>query len=133
MNSFSSRTINNFKHLDYRMSIWAAIFIATCPIDVYLNEGIRKDETQNKYYKLGTSKLDGYIKRGKHQDNKDTPEIDSRAVDIYYVGWKNTDSNKDPRWLILREHADKIDKITGINTTKGFDWGWDNPHYEIKD
>lgn len=131
LNSFSSRTIERFKHLHYKVSLWTAIFIATCPIDCFLNEGIRTAEDQNKYYKQGNSKLDGYIKKGKHQDDSSTPEIDSRAVDIYYVGWKSSDSEKDERWDILYKHALEVDRITGIKMTHGYNWGWDKPHHEL--
>lgn len=131
MNSFSNKTKERFKGLHHEMSIWASVFIATCPVDVYISEGLRSAEDQNKYFKQGNSKLDGYIKKGKHQDNKETPEIDARAVDLYYVGWKNTDSDKDERWDIMRKHADEVDRKTGIKTIKGYDWGWDKPHYEL--
>ncbi len=129
MNSFSSRTKERMKGLHHEMAIWTAVFIATCPIDVYLNEGIRSTEDQQKYFKQGNSKLDGIKKRGKHQDDLSTPEIDARAVDIYYVGWN---SNEDlVKWKILRDHATLVDKITGINVTHGYDWGWDKPHHEL--
>ena len=129
MNSFSSRTKERMKGLHHEISIWTAVFIATCPIDVYLNEGIRSTEDQQKYFKQGNSKLDGIKKRGKHQDDLSTPEIDARAVDIYYVGWN---SNEDlVKWKILRDHATLVDKITGINVTHGYDWGWDKPHHEL--
>lgn len=131
MNFFSNKTKERFKHLHYEVSIWTAVFIATCPIDCYLNEGLRSTEDQQKYFKMGNSKLDGIKKRGKHQDDLSTPEIDARAVDIYYVGWKKTDSDTDKRWDIMHEHALKVDKLTGIKMTHGYTWGWDKPHHEL--
>ena len=131
MNNFSNKTKERFKGLHHEMSIWASVFIATCPVDVYISEGLRSAEDQNKYFKQGNSKLDGYVKKGKHQDDLSTPEIDARAVDIYYVGWKPSDKDKDSRWETLYKHALEVDRITGIKMTHGYTWGWDKPHHEL--
>ena len=132
MNSFSSRTKERMKGLHHEMAIWTAVFIATCPIDVYLNEGIRSTEDQQKYFKQGNSKLDGIKKRGKHQDDLSTPEIDARAVDIYYVGWKPSDKDKDSRWETLYKHALEVDRLTGIKMIHGYTWNFYDPaHHEL--
>ena len=132
MNVFSNKTKERFKHLHYEVSIWTAVFIATCPIDCYLNEGLRSTEDQQRYFKQGNSKLDGINKRGKHQDDLSTPEVDSRAVDIYYVGWKPSDKDKDERWGIMYKHALEVDRITGIKMNHGYAWKfYDAPHHEL--
>lgn len=131
MNKASKRTRDNCKHLHYKLSLWVGYMLATCPVDFYVNEGLRSDEDQNKYYKQGTSKIDGYNKRGSHQDDLSTPEKDSRAVDIYYVDWTNKDKNDGSRWKILRESGEKCADMLGIKLIYGYDWGWDSPHFEL--
>lgn len=131
MNKISKKSIERCKHAHYKILLWLGCFITTCPIDVYVVEGLRSDEDQNKYFKKGTSKIDGYKVRGNHQDDLRTEEIDARAVDLYYVGWKPTDSNSDPRWGVIREHCKVVDNLLGIKMVHGYDWGWDAPHHEL--
>ena len=132
MNKASKRTIKRCKYLHHKMALWLGYMLATSPVDFFVSEGLRSDVDQNKYYKKGTSKLDGYKKRGRHQDDLSTPEIDSRAIDIYYVGWTNKDASNDPRWTKLYEHGKLCANKLGIKLVYGFDWGWDKPHYELE-
>ena len=124
MNKASKRTVSRIKGIDHRLSMWVGYMLATCPIDFFVTEGMRTAEKQNEYFKKGTSKLDGYNKIGNHQLG--------RAVDIYYVGWTNKDSNNDPRWTTLREHGEICAKQLGLELVFGYDWGWDKPHVELK-
>ncbi|MDY4801468.1 MAG: M15 family peptidase, partial [Fusobacterium mortiferum] len=62
--------------------------------------------------------------RSKHQDGK--------AIDVYYVGWESGDSLTDDRWYILIESFKKAGKMLGLRLAFGYDWGWDNPHIELR-
>lgn len=133
MNKASKRTMDNLYGVHHKLVAVAAYALAISEVDFFVNEGLRTTEKQQEYYKSGTSKLDGINKRGKHQDDLSTETIDARAIDVYYVGWKNTDSNKDPRWKKLRDTFEFAAKMLGVKLEFGYDWGWDSPHIELKD
>lgn len=123
MNKASKRTRNNLKGVDHRLCTLVGYVLAISDVDFFVNEGVRTTETQQRYFKNGKSKLDGINKKSNHQLG--------RAVDVYYTGWTNKDSSKDPRWIKLIETFRIGAKKLGINVVFGFDWGWDNPHIEL--
>lgn len=131
MNKASRRTRDNLYGVHHKLVAVVGYALAISEIDFYVNEGLRTVEKQQQYFKEGKSKLDGIKKRGNHQDNPNTEDIDARAVDVYYVGWKNTDSNKDPRWKKLRDTFELAGKMLGVKLVFGYDWGWDAPHIEL--
>ena len=58
--------------------------------------------------------------------------VDGKAIDVYYVGWESDDSLTDDRWYILIESFKKAGKMLGLKLRFGYDWGWDNPHIELR-
>jgi peptidoglycan L-alanyl-D-glutamate endopeptidase CwlK len=77
MFKFSTASKERLKscHKDIRLIVSHAI--TTTPIDFGIAEGHRSLELQNKYFLQGLSKIDGIIKKGKHNTKP------SLAVDIY--------------------------------------------------
>lgn len=125
MNKASSRTRNNLKGVDERLALLVGYVLAISEVDFFVNEGLRTTETQQKYYKEGSSQLDGIVKKSKHQLGK--------AIDVYYAGWTNEDDKNDPRWKKLIDTFKLAGKNLGLDLIFGYDWGWDKPHIELKD
>lgn len=123
MNKASKRTINNLCGVNHKLCMLVGYALAISEVDFFVNEGLRTLEKQQEYFKKGTSKLDGINKKSNHQLG--------RAVDIYYVGWKNTDKSDDPRWEKLINSFRIAAENLGIKITFGYDWGWDKPHVEL--
>lgn len=131
--TFKERT----KGLHPNLILWLGYMLATCPVDIYITEGVRSVETQQEYYASGRTKpgtiktnCDGVKSLSKHQIQKDGY---GHAVDIYYVGWKNTDSDHDPRWKTIYEHGLKCASLLGIEMSHGYAWKslYDAPHHEL--
>ena len=131
MNKASERTLGNLYGVHHKLVAVVAYALAISEIDFFVFYWLRTTEKQQEFYKKGLSKLDGVKKRGNHQDDLKTEDIDARAVDVYYVGWKNTDSQKDKRWLKLKEAFEVAGRQLGVKLVFGYDWGWDNPHIEL--
>ena len=125
MNKASNRTRENLKGVNHKLIAVVGYALAISEVDFWVNEGLRTTEKQQEYFKTGASQLDGINKKSNHQLG--------RAVDIYYVGWKNTDSSNDPRWKKLRDTFELAGKQLGIKLEFGYDWGWDKPHIELVD
>lgn len=127
MNKASKRTKDNLKGVDERLSVLVGYALAISEIDFFVNEGLRTVETQQKYFKEGKSQLDGVNKKSKHQIGK--------AIDVYYVGWTNKDSQDDPRWKKLIDTFRLAGEKLGLDLTFGYDWKSfvDKPHIELKD
>lgn len=123
MNKASRRTRENLKGVNHKLIAVVGYALAISEVDFWVNEGLRTTEKQQEYFKTGASQLDGINKKSNHQLG--------RAVDIYYVGWKNTDSSNDPRWKKLRDTFELAGKQLGIKLEFGYDWGWDKPHIEL--
>lgn len=123
MNKASRRTRDNLKGVNHKLIAVVGYALAISEVDFWVNEGLRTTEKQQEYFKTGASHLDGINKKSNHQLG--------RAVDIYYVGWKNTDSSNDPRWKKLRDTFELAGKQLGITLEFGYDWGWDKPHIEL--
>ena len=124
MNKASRRTKDKLKGVDVRLAMLVGYVLVTSPIDFFVNEGVRSERKQKEYYRDGKSRCDGVEKRSKHQDGK--------AIDVYYVGWESSDSPTDERWFLLIESFKKAGKMLGLRLEFGYDWGWDNPHIELK-
>lgn len=123
MNTASKRTRDNLIGVHHKLCMLVGYALAISEQDFFVNEGLRTLEKQQEYFKKGTSKLDGINKKSNHQLG--------RAIDVYYTGWKNTDSSKDERWIkLIKAFRTAGDKL-GIKLVFGFDWGWDNPHIEL--
>lgn len=75
-------------------------------------------------YREKKSKCDGVTNISKHQKGK--------AIDIYYAGWKNSDSPDDERWKKLIETFKLAGKNLNLKLNFGYDWNWDNPHIELR-
>ncbi len=133
MNKASKRTMNNLYGVHHKMVALVGYALAISEQDFFVNEGLRTAEKQNQYFKEGASQIDGYTKRGKHQDDPTTEDIDGRAVDVYYVGWKNTDSNNDPRWEKVYKAFRTAANNLNIKIVFGADWKSfvDKPHIEL--
>lgn len=64
MNKASRRTKNNLYGVHHKLIMLVGYALAISEQDFFVNEGLRTDENQNKFYKQGTSQIDGYKKRG---------------------------------------------------------------------
>lgn len=133
MNKASRRTRDNLYGVHHKLVMLVGYALAISKQDFFVNEGLRTAELQNKYYKQGTSQLDGYKKKGRHQDDPNTEDIDARAVDVYYVGWKRSDKPDDPRWNLVHDAFKKAAEMLGIKIIFGKDWKSlvDRPHIEL--
>lgn len=125
MNKASRRTMDNLKGVNHKLIALVGYALAISEQDFFVNEGLRTTETQQKYYKDGASQLDGVNKKSKHQLG--------RAVDIYYVGWKNTDSVNDVRWEKVYNAFRIASKNLNIKIVFGAEWKSfvDKPHIEL--
>lgn len=125
MYKISNRSKKNLEGVDYRLALLVGYALAISEVDFFVNEGLRSTETQKKYFREGKSKCDGVTKKSKHQEGK--------AIDVYYVGWKNTDDEDDERWEKLIKSFKIAGKKLNLELTFGYDWGWDKPHIELKE
>lgn len=121
----SKRTKNNLVGVDERLALLVGYVLGISEVDFFVNEGLRSTEKQRKLYKQGKSKCDGVFNISKHQEGK--------AIDVYYVGWKNTDDPKDVRWAKLIKTFKFAGKKLNLKLSFGYDWGWDKPHIELKE
>ncbi len=120
----SKRSKENLKGVDERLVLLVGYALAISKVDFVVVEGLRSTERQKQLYREKKSKCDSVTNISKHQEGK--------AIDVYYVGWKNTDSSKDERWKKLIETFKLAGKKLGLKLTFGYDWGWDNPHIELR-
>ena len=120
----SKRSKENLKGVDERLVLLVGYALAISKVDFVVVEGLRSTERQKKLYREKKSKCDGVTNISKHQKGK--------AIDIYYAGWKNSDSPDDERWKKLIETFKLAGKKLGLKLTFGYDWGWDNPHIELR-
>ena len=124
------------KGIHPKLQLWLGYMLATCPVDIFISEGVRTLETQQEYYSRGRTKpgtvitwVDGVKSMSMHQIQRDGY---GHAVDIYYVGWKNTDPANDPRWQTIYEHAKLCAKMLGLQMEHGRDWKRvDSPHHQL--
>lgn len=125
MNKASKRTRDNLKGVNEKLVMLAGYALAISEQDFFVNEGLRSTAKQQEYYKTGASQLDGINKKSKHQIG--------RAIDVYYVGWKNTDKVNDPRWEKVYEAFRTAAANLHINIVFGANWKSfkDNPHIEL--
>lgn len=122
MNRASERTKENLRFVDYRLNMLVGYALAISKVDFFVNEGVRTQEKQKEYYRLGTTKIDGVRNRSQHQLGK--------AIDIYYVGWKKG-AEDEKKWKELIDTFRLAGMKLGIKLTFGYDWGWDKPHIEL--
>ena len=121
----SKRSKENVKGVDERLVLLVGYALAISKVDFVVVEGLRSAERQKKLYREKKSKCDVVTNISKHQEGK--------AIDVYYVGWKNTDSSKDDRWRKLISTFKFAGFMLGIDLEFGYYWGWDNPHIELKE
>lgn len=95
MNKASKKTKGNLVGVDERLALLVGYTLAISKIDFFVAEGLRSVKRQKKLYEEKKSKCDGVVNISKHQVGK--------AIDVYYVGWKNTDNSNDERWKKLIE------------------------------
>ncbi len=120
----SKRSKENVKGVDERLVLLVGYALAISKVDFVVVEGLRSTERQKQLYREKKSKCDGVTNISKHQEGK--------AIDIYYVGWKNSDSPDDERWKKLIEIFKLAGKNLNLKLNFGYDWNWDNPHIELR-
>lgn len=132
-NTASNRTKDNLKHVHYKLIMLVGYALAISEQDFFVNEGLRTAEKQLEYFNKGVSQIDGIHKIGRHQDNPDTPEIDGRAVDVYFTGWNNKIPITDERWKKVHDAFRKASENLRIKIIFGADWKTfkDYPHIEL--
>ena len=124
MNKASRRTKDNLKGVNIKLAMLAGYVLGISKVDFWVNEGLRSTETQQRYFKEGSTKCDGIKNKSNHQLG--------RAIDVYYVGWKR-DAEDQQKWKELINAFRIAGKQLGIKLEFGYDWGWDNPHIELAD
>ena len=124
MNKASRRTRDNLKGVNHKLIAVVGYTLAISEVDFFVNEGLRTTETQQRYFKEGSTKCDGIKNKSKHQLG--------RAIDVYYVGWKR-DTEDQQKWKELIDTFKLAGKQLGIKLEFGYDWGWDKPHIELAD
>ena len=124
MNKASRRTKDNLKGVNIKLAMLAGYVLGISKVDFWVNEGLRSTETQQRYFKEGSTKCDGIKNKSNHQLG--------RAIDVYYVGWKR-DAEDQQKWKELIDTFKLAGKQLGIKLEFGYDWGWDNPHIELAD
>lgn len=133
---FSSSSLERLKTVDERLQMVMKEALRTSPIDFGIPRygGKRTAQDQNKLYKDGLSKLDGYEKVSYHQSGK--------AVDIYV--WIHGGASWNEDYLtILAGHILGTAKRLGIELHWGGDFdgdwnldegdSWDKVHFELRD
>lgn len=136
-NKASTKFKERCKGLHPNLILWIGYMLATCPVDIFISEGVRTKETQQKYFAQGRTTPGNIITNCDGVKNKSYHQIQAdgfgHAVDIYYVGWKNTDPDKDPRWQTIYDHAKKCAKLLNINMRHGRDFKRiDSPHHQLE-
>lgn len=124
MNKASRRTKDNLKGVNIKLAMLAGYVLGISKVDFWVNEGLRSTETQQRYFKEGSTKCDGIKNKSNHQLG--------RAIDVYYVGWKR-DAEDQQKWKELIDTFKLAGKQLGIKLEFGYDWGWDKPHIELAD
>lgn len=122
MNKASRRTRDNLKGVNHKLIAVVGYALAISEVDFWVNEGLRSTETQQRYFKEGSTKCDGIKNKSKHQLG--------RAIDVYYVGWKKGKEDQQ-KWKELIDAFKLAGKQLGIKLEFGYDWGWDKPHIEL--
>ena len=121
----SKRSKENLKGVDERLVLLVGYALAISKVDFVVVEGLRSTERQKQLYREKKSKCDGVTNISKHQEGK--------AIDVYYVGWKNSGVPDDERWKKLIETFKLAGKNLNLKLNFGYDWGWDNPHIELRE
>jgi len=101
------------------------------PFEIPADGGRRTAERQNELFKKGSSKLDGYIKIGKHQTGD--------AYDIYLNKEVGMEMWNKAKLTKVQHHIKDVAEDFGVKLSLGCDWkkkptdefGWDCPHGEI--
>lgn len=124
MNKASKRTKDNLKGVNVKLAMLAGYALGISKVDFWVNEGLRSTETQQRYFKEGSTKCDGIKSKSKHQLG--------RAIDVYYVGWKKGAEDQQ-KWKELIDTFKLAGKQLGIKLEFGYDWGWDKPHIQLTD
>jgi len=137
MFTLSSRSKRNRDGIDPRLIEISDLAIQITLIDFGHGPyaGLRSDEIQNKLFKEGASKADGYIKRGKHQAAKDGlgKALDSYAFIDGHASWKH-----EHLAMVACAHFQAA-SILGYKIKWGGLWksktndfyGWDAPHIQL--
>ena len=128
MYSFSKRSLSNLMNVDEKLVLICNELIKR--IDFTVIEGYRTRERQKELFDKGFSRIDGILKKGKHN------YFPSRAVDIipYKKGHNPFDSSKESEEMFyeLAEEFKKVAKELNIAITWGGDWEFkDLPHFQI--
>lgn len=110
-------------HPDLRKVILEAAKNSKTPFRVL--EGLRSAERQAKYFKAGTSMLDGVNKKSKHQLG--------RAVDIVPLVNGKVETRSWVPFYPLAEAVKAAAKKLGVQIAWGGDWKSfkDGPHFEL--
>ncbi len=136
MNKASNRSKNNLKGVHPDLIMVVAYALAISEQDFFVNEGVRTLQRQQELYAQGrttagaiVTNVDGINKKSNHQVKADGYGF---AVDVYYCGWSNKDSNSDPRWEKLFKAIKTASINLGIPVTMGAYWKMgDLPHCEL--
>lgn len=120
----SARSKKNLVGVDSKLVLLVGYALGISEVDFFVNEGLRSEKRQKEMFREGLSQCDGVFNLSKHQEGK--------AIDVYYVGWENSDSPDDERWKKLIKAFKLAGKMLNLKLAFGYDWGWDNPHIELK-
>ncbi|MGL5960697.1 MAG: M15 family metallopeptidase [Cetobacterium sp.] len=136
MNKISKRSRDRLNGVHPNLTMLVSYALAISKQDFFISEGVRTTKRQQELYAQGrtasgaiVTNVDGVTKKSNHQPKSDGLGY---AVDLYYVGWKNTDKSDDPRWEVLYSAFETASRNLGIPISIGGRWKMrDMPHIEL--
>ena len=136
MNYASTRTKNNLKGVHPDLVMVVAYALAISEQDFFVNEGVRTVARQQELYAQGRTtsgiKVTNYDNVNSKSNHQAKADGYGPAIDVYYTGWKNTDSNSDDRWLKVFNAFRIASTMMGVPLSFGKDWKTvDTPHIEL--
>lgn len=125
MPKFSQRSLNNLAQVHPDLRAVAEMAIAETAQDFTVVEGARSVEQQRKNVANGVSKT----MNSKHLVQ---PDGWAWAFDAYpyYGGSVQVNAGIDKFKIVADTMQRAADKL-GVKITRGYDWGWDAPHFEL--
>lgn len=125
MFKFSKKSIQILNTVDKRLKTLAEEVLKVSPYDFAITHGLRNLKTQQEYFKNGSSKCDGIIKKSKHQEGK--------AIDImcYDENGKGTWEHKYYIEVANVFKKKAIDLNISIRCGVDFKNFFDGPHIEL--
>lgn len=123
--TFSNRSQNCLSTVHPALCAVAELALTISPIDFTVTDCARDIDTQRRLVSEGKSKT---------MNSKHLPQADGyvHAFDAYpyYSGSVQVNAPMD-KFKLVADAMQQAADILGVKITRGYDWGWDAPHYEL--